>query len=57
MWECALVFERRPYLQFKIGGSFNRMVLARRLGEGSHVMVSAPVVGSNDTLYVRVIKC
>jgi hypothetical protein len=47
LWECTLIFERCSYLQFKIGGGFNRMVLARRLGEGSHVMVGAPIVGSN----------
>ncbi|KEH16538.1 PIF1-like helicase [Medicago truncatula] len=44
LWECTLVFERRPYVQFKIDSGFNRMVLARRLCEGSNVMVGAPVV-------------
>jgi len=56
VWECTLAFENQPYAQFKIGGSMKQMILGRRLCEGSHVMVGAPVVGGNDTLFFRVIK-
>lgn len=42
-WECSSLFGRRPFLHFIIGGGFNRLVMARRLCEGSHVMVGAPV--------------
>jgi hypothetical protein len=55
-WECTLLFGRRPCLHFDIGGGFNRMVMARRLCEGGHVMVGAPVLGSNAKLFLRVIS-
>lgn len=42
-WECSSLFGRRPFLHFIIGGGFNRLVMARRLCEGSHVMVGASV--------------
>lgn len=56
LWECSLPFGRFPFPHFDIGGGFKRMVMARRIGEGSHVMVGAPVVGSNATMFFRVIS-
>jgi hypothetical protein len=56
IWECTVAFDNQPYAHFKIGGNIKQMILGRRLCEGSHVMVGAPVVGGNDTLYFKVIK-
>lgn len=56
LWQCDLVFETRPYTHFIVGGGFSIMLLARRLCEGTHVMVGAPEVGSNHTLFFRVIR-
>jgi hypothetical protein len=50
-WDCTVIFYTSPYLYFKVGGGFSRMLLARRLKDGCHIMVGAPVVGSNGTLF------
>ncbi|KEH19197.1 hypothetical protein MtrunA17_Chr8g0359311 [Medicago truncatula] len=55
-WDCTLIFDSRPYPHFPVGGGFHRMILARRLRDGCHVMVGAPGVGSNDTLYFRIVR-
>ncbi|XP_039683194.1 uncharacterized protein [Medicago truncatula] len=54
-WFCTLVYGRRKYAHFKIGGSWRRMVKARGLQRGSHLILGAPKLGSNDTVYFSLI--
>jgi hypothetical protein len=55
-WMCSLVYGTRSYEHFKIGGGWKRMVDARRLCRGAHVMVGTPTAGDNKTIYFRVIR-
>jgi len=56
LWNCSLQFSETPYAHFRIGGDWERMVPARRIREGASVMVGAPAVGMNLTLYFCVIR-
>jgi len=54
VWACTLMFGIDDGPHFIIGGGWKRMVMARRLRQGSHFMLGAPVAGKNRTLYLRV---
>jgi hypothetical protein len=54
-WYCTLVYGRHKYAHFKIGGAWKRMVDARGIGRGSHIILGAPKFGSNDTVYFSLI--
>jgi len=41
---------------FIIGGGWKRLVMARRLRQGSRLVLGAPMAGKNTTLYLRVIR-
>ena len=51
IWECMLIYCRRPYAHFNVGGAFKRMVEARRILEGCHIMVGAPEVRPNEKIF------
>jgi len=40
---------------FIIGGCWKRLVMARRLRQGSRLVLGAPMAGKNTTMYLRVI--
>ncbi|AES59453.1 transmembrane protein, putative [Medicago truncatula] len=56
VWNCSLQFSETPYADFKIGGGWERLVQARRIKEGACVVVGAPGVGMNLTLFFCVIR-
>jgi hypothetical protein len=56
VWNCSLLFSETPYANFKIGGGWERMVQARRINEGARVVVGAPGVGLNLTLFFCIIR-
>lgn len=56
VWGCTLMYGTDDGGYFKIGGSWKRMVLARRLRQGSRILLGAPVAGKNEVLYLRVIR-
>jgi hypothetical protein len=56
LWDCTLQFSMTPHPNFKIGGGWDRMVKARRIKEGARVVVGAPAVGMNLTLFVTWIR-
>lgn len=51
IWECMLIYCRHPYAHFKVGGAFKRMVEARRILEGCHIMVGTLEVRPNEKLF------
>jgi len=57
IWNCILNFSLDPTPNLKIGGGWELMVKARRIAEGARVVVRAPSVGMNLTLYLCVIRC
>jgi len=56
IWNCTLNFSLDPTPNFKIGGGWELMVKARRIAEGAKVVVGAPSIGMNLTLYFCVIR-
>jgi hypothetical protein len=56
IWGCTLMYRTDDGGSFKIGGGWKRMVLARRLRQGSKILLGAPVAGKNEVLYLRVIR-
>jgi hypothetical protein len=56
IWGCTLMVGNDDGLHFTIGGGWKRMVMARRLRQGSCIMLGAPVAGNNTTLYLRGIR-
>jgi hypothetical protein len=57
IWNCTLSFSMDPAPNFKIGGGWELMVKARRFTEGARVVIGAPAIGLNLTLYFCVIRC
>lgn len=56
IWNCTLSFSMDPAPNFKIGGGWELMVKARRFTEGARVVIGAPAIGLNLTLYFCVIR-
>lgn len=55
-WSCTLEFVPGNDAHFNIGGEWSRMVMARRLKAGSRVLIGAPRVGMNATIFFAVIR-
>lgn len=56
MWNCTLQFVDRTYRVFKIGVGWDQMVKARRIKVGARVIVGAPGVGVNETIYFLMLR-
>lgn len=56
LWDCTLQVSMTPHQNFKIGGGWDRMVKARKIKEGACVVVGAPAVGMNLTLFITWIR-
>lgn len=56
VWGCTLMVGNDEGPPFTIGGGWKRMVMARRLRQGSRIMLGAPMAGNNTTIYLRVIR-
>jgi len=56
IWSCTLKFLHGNNAHFEIGGRWNTMIKARRLKEGARVVIGAPGVGMNGTVYFVVIR-
>jgi hypothetical protein len=56
IWNCTLNFSMDPAPNFKIGGGWELMVKARRFTEGARVVIGAPAICMNLTLYLCVIR-
>jgi len=56
LWFCTLMHVYGPNANFKIGGQWKRMVLARRLIQRSRIVVGAPNAENNNTVYFKVVR-
>lgn len=56
VWNYSLQFSETPYANFMIGGGWERLVQAQRIKEGARVVVGAPGVGMNLTLFFCMIR-
>lgn len=56
VWGCTLMFATDGGPHFIIGGGWKRLVMARRLRQGSRLVLGAPMARSNTTLYLCVIR-
>ena len=55
-WNCTIQFVPCNDARFLICSGWNKMVKARGLKDGDRVVIGAPGVGSNETLYCIVIR-
>jgi len=55
-WNCTIQFVPGNDPHFLIGVGWNKMLKARGLKDGARVVLGAPGIGSNDTVYFNVIR-
>jgi hypothetical protein len=53
-WRCIAVYGTRPNAHIKIGGSWGRLVDARRLAIGVKIKVGVPSAGKNGTVFMTI---
>lgn len=55
-WTCTLLYVPGNDAHFNIGGGWSIMVKGRGLKAGARVVIGAPGVGMNATIYFAVIR-